>query len=47
MFRLAIPPLGKLTSRLPLGNTGRSNVSAFAPMELPPDLRAILDPRTD
>jgi hypothetical protein len=47
LFRLAIAPLGNLTGRLPLGNTGRSNVSTFAPMELPPDLRAILDPRTD
>lgn len=25
-------PLGNLTGRLPIGNTGRANVSAFAPM---------------
>ncbi|GMM92311.1 DUF3703 domain-containing protein [Qipengyuania sp. MTN3-11] len=47
LFRLALAPLGNLTGRLPLGNTGRSNVSVFAPMELPPDLHAILDPHAD
>ena len=36
--RLALTPLGHLTGRLPLGNTGGSNVSAFAPMALPDDL---------
>jgi hypothetical protein len=47
LIRFALAPLGNLTGRLPLGNTGRSNVSAFAPMELPPDLHAILDPHAD
>ena len=47
LIRLVLAPLGNLTDRLPLGNTGRSNVSAFVPMALPPDLRAILDPHTD
>ena len=47
LLRLALAPLGNLTGRFPLGNTGRPNVSAFAPMELPPDLRAILDPHAD
>ena len=47
LLRLAIAPLGNLTGRLPLGNTGRSNVSAFAPMAFPPDLRAILYSHAD
>jgi len=36
--RLALTPLGHLTGRLPLGNTGGANVDAFAPMALPEDL---------
>jgi len=43
LLRLALAPLGNLTGRLPIGNTGRSTVSAFAAMDIPPDLRAILD----
>lgn len=43
LLRLALAPLGNLTGRLPLGNTGRSTVSAFAPMDITPDLKAILD----
>lgn len=38
VFRLALVPLGSLTGRLPAGNTGRANVSAFRPMPLPNDL---------
>ncbi len=34
LLRLALTPLGHLTGRLPLGNTGRANVSAFAPMQV-------------
>lgn len=45
--RLLLVPLGSLTGRLPIGNTGRANVSAFARMDIPPDLRAILDPARD
>ena len=41
--RLALAPLGNLTGRLPIGNSGRSTVSAFAPMQPPPDLAAILE----
>jgi hypothetical protein len=37
--RLALAPLGSLTGRIPVGNTGRSNVSAFEPMPIPEDLR--------
>ena len=47
LVRLALAPLGNLTGRLPVGNTGRSNVSAFARMNIPPELSAILDPKTD
>jgi hypothetical protein len=43
LLRLALAPLGNLTGRLPIGNTGRSTVSAFSAMDIPPDLRAILD----
>lgn len=40
VFRLALAPLGSLTRRVPIGNTGRSNVSAFKPMPVPEDLLA-------
>lgn len=46
-LRLALAPLGNLTGRLPIGNTGRARVSAFARMEIPPDLQTILDPASD
>lgn len=42
--RLFLVPLGHLTGRLPVGNTGRANVSAFAPMEMAQDLKSLLDP---
>jgi hypothetical protein len=38
LLRLVLTPLGHMTGRLPLGNTGGANVSAFAPMALPKDL---------
>ena len=38
LFRLVLAPLGALTGKIPVGNTGRSNVSAFAPMKVPDDL---------
>lgn len=34
ILRLALVPLGHGLGRLPLGNTGRSHVSAFRPMEV-------------
>lgn len=37
--RLALAPVGWLTGRLPAGNTGRSDVSAFAAMPVPADLQ--------
>ncbi|MEM7701605.1 MAG: DUF3703 domain-containing protein [Pseudomonadota bacterium] len=43
LIRLALAPLGNLTGRLPIGNTGRSDVSAFVHMDIPDDLQAILN----
>lgn len=43
LFRLLLVPLGALSGRLPIGNTGRANVSAFAPMPIPDELRAVVD----
>ena len=47
ILRLALAPIGNLTGRLPLGNTGRASINAFARMKIPPDLQAILDPQSD
>lgn len=47
LLRLALAPVGNLTERLPIGNTGRSTVSAFTAMDVSPDLRAILDRPSD
>jgi len=44
LVRLALAPLGSLTGRIPIGNTGRSTVSAFTPMLIPDDLLGILKP---
>lgn len=46
LFRLALVPVGHAFQRLPVGNTGRSDVSAFKPMPLPDDLAAELRPST-
>lgn len=40
ILRLALAPLGTLVGRIPAGNTGRSNVSAFKPMPIDDDLLA-------
>ena len=45
IFRLALAPLGALTRRNPVGNTGRSNVSAFKAMPIPADLASQLNER--
>ncbi|MDT0576432.1 DUF3703 domain-containing protein [Croceicoccus sp. F390] len=45
--RLTLAPLGNLTGRLPVGNTGRSDVSAFVCMEIPSDLREVLGSTLD
>ena len=41
-IQLALGPLGNLTGKLPWGNTGRSNVSAFKEMSYPKDLVSAL-----
>lgn len=46
VVRLALAPLGALTGRIPVGNTGRSNVSAFQPMPVPQDLAAKIEARS-
>lgn len=43
LFRLAMVPFGHLSGRLPLGNPGRSTVSAFEPMSVRPELAALID----
>lgn len=40
--RLTLAPVGHLTGRIPTGNTGRSNVSAFQHMRVPEDLRHLV-----
>ncbi|MEN2712540.1 DUF3703 domain-containing protein [Sphingomonas sp. NPDC092331] len=47
LFRMALAPLGHLTGRTPAGNTGRSNVSAFAPMPIPSDLHSAREDARD
>ena len=41
LMRLALVSLG----RLPIGNTGGTSVSAFAPMGIPPELKRLLQGR--
>ena len=42
IFRLSLAPIGNITGRLPTGNSGRSNVSAFARMEIEPEISRVL-----
>jgi hypothetical protein len=42
LVRLALVPLGHLSGRLPLGNPGRANVSAFDPLPVRPELAALI-----
>jgi Protein of unknown function (DUF3703) len=44
LLRLVVAGPGSWTGRYPVGNTGGADVSAFEPMPLPEDLRAILEP---
>jgi hypothetical protein len=46
LLRLLLTPLGHLTGRLPTGNTGGANISAFAPLPIADDLRGLLDDGT-
>ena len=43
IVRLVLVPFGALTGRIPAGNTGRSNVSAFKPMPIADDLLANIE----
>lgn len=45
-LRLLLVPLGAITNRVPVGNTGRSNVSAFRPMPIEPDLLARMNEKS-
>jgi hypothetical protein len=42
LLRLLLVPLGHLTGRLPLGNAGRSNISAFQSMPISEDIAALI-----
>jgi hypothetical protein len=44
LFRTLVAAPGSWTGRYPLGNTGGADVSAFAPMDIPNDLRPLLAP---
>jgi hypothetical protein len=44
LFRLVLVPLGHLSGRLPLGNPGRSKVSAFKPLPVRPELAKLIAP---
>jgi hypothetical protein len=45
-FRLLVAGPGSMTGRYPVGNTGGASVSAFLPMPIPDDLRALLGDAT-
>jgi len=42
LMRIALVPVGHLFARLPVGNTGGANVSAFKPMAIPPELERLM-----
>jgi hypothetical protein len=44
LFRTLVAAPGSWSGRYPLGNTGGADVSAFAAMEIPDDLRALVAP---
>jgi hypothetical protein len=44
VFRTLVAAPGSWTGKYPLGNTGGADVSAFAPMDIPDDLRSLLAP---
>lgn len=43
LLRLLLVPLGHLSGRLPRGNPGTADVSAFAPQPIPPRLQWLID----
>lgn len=42
LLRLTLAPLGHVVGRLPIGNSGRSNISAFQPMPIRDDIAAVI-----
>lgn len=44
LLRLPGAVVGSTIGRVPVGNTGGANVSAFTPMEIPEDLERMLEP---
>jgi hypothetical protein len=42
LFRVIVAAPGSITGKFPVGNTGGADVSAFAPMPIPVDLRPLL-----
>ena len=45
LMRIALVPVGHLVKRLPVGNTGGANVSAFKPMAIAPELERLIEDR--
>ena len=45
LMRIVLVPVGHLFGRLPVGNTGGANVSAFKPMAIPPEIERLLEDR--
>ena len=45
LARIVLGALGSAVGRVPIGNTGGSDVSMFAPMPIAPELRAIMEGR--
>jgi len=45
LMRIALVPVGHPLGRLPVGNTGGANVSAFKPMAIPPELKRLIEDR--
>jgi hypothetical protein len=43
IFRLVLVPFGHLTNRLPIGNSGRSHVSAFKSLPIDPVVAMLID----
>jgi Protein of unknown function (DUF3703) len=43
VFRLMLVPIGHALQRLPKGNSGRADISAFKPMDIPPDLARLIE----
>ena len=43
LFRLSLVPIGHFFKRLPLGNSGRSNVNAFKTMLIEPKIAHLIE----